>query len=398
MTRAIIGRPAGLRSQIRSIGLLKEIKHGEFRVLFTPEHIRKLVNATKAKVFVSERAGEWIGASDLAYASAGATICSRDEALTKDLIVGVKETQPGDFAKLGEGSIHMSYEHFAQSQERTLAALEASLKKGVTFIALETMQDIHGGFPTLAPMSEAAAEIVSQLAPAMFLRPFGNGYLPSGLPQSNIAGLKAVVLGGGIVGRTAAIRLISMGVSVKLLEANPERMRTLKEELEGRSKLMRVLESNEKTLEESFTGSHILVSGVYRRGAAPPKIVNLPLLNRMSKDAIAYFIDVDQGSSFAGELPETDILDPFRLPLIDGSHVRTFSPPNLPSMAALHTSQALGNAVLVYVAKLAQAGLKEAALDDNTIATGINIFMSCLCCEGLASTFGVPYRSFRSLV
>jgi len=384
--------------QIRSIGLLKEIKHGEFRVLFTPDHIRKLVKATRAQVFVSEGAGDSIGVSDLAYAAAGATICPRNEVLKKDLIVGVKETQPGDFEFLGNGSIHMSYEHFAQSQARTLAALEASLKKGVTFIALETMQDMHGGFPTLAPMSEAAAEIVCQHAPMAFLRPIGSGYLPSGLPQSNIAGLNAVVLGGGIVGRTAAVRLISMGVSVKLLEANPERMRTLKEELEGRSRLIRVLESNERTLEDAFTGSHILISGVYRRGATPPKIVTAALLNLMAKGAITYFIDVDQGSSFAGELPETSILDPFGLPYIAGTDVRTFSPPNLPSMAAAHTSLALGNAVLVYVAKLAQAGLKEAALEDKTIATGINIFMSCICCEGLAKTFGVPYRPFLSLV
>lgn len=391
----------GVHKAPRHIGVLREIKKdhlGRFvenRVILTPAQVRKLIKKTGIAVFVEANAGRGIGASDADYIKAGAKIRSRKEILGMDLVLGVKETQKGDHKYLGAG-VHMSYEHFADSGQRLIEAIRTSVKKATTFLALETMQNIKGLFPTLMPMSEAAAEEVAQLVPSIFMKKFG--LLPSGLPRCHIAPLVAVVLGGGIVGKTAAVRLSKLGLNVTLIESNKDRRRELEIEFRSQGINIIVKDSNHKNMVEAFTGANVLVSGVYRRGTTPPKIVTKSLLNKMSKQAVAFFIDVDQGSSFKGKLPKSSVLEPFNLKRIAGTHVLNFSPPNLPSMAARHTSQAIGNAVLPFVYKIAKYGLIGAARRDQTILTGINIFSGNICCEGLAKTFRLPYKSFISLV
>lgn len=391
----------GIHRAPRNIGVLREIKKdhlGRFvenRVILTPEQVRKLIKKTGIPVYVETRAGRGIGASDAEYIKAGAKIVSRKEILGMDLVLGVKETQKGDHKYLGSG-VHMSYEHFADSGKRLIEAIRTSVKKATTFLALETMQNVKGLFPTLMPMSEAAAEEVAQLVPSIFMQKFG--LLPSGLPKCHIAPLVAVVLGGGIVGKTAAVRLSKLGLNVTLIESNKDRRRELEFEFRKQGINIKVKDSNQKNMVEAFTGANVLVSGVYRRGTTPPKIVTKSLLRKMSKQAVAFFIDVDQGSSFKGRLPKTSVLEPFKLKRIAGTHVLTFSPPNLPSMAARHTSEAIGNAVLPFVYRIARYGLIGAARRDQAILTGINIFKGQICCEGLANTFGLAYRSFISLV
>jgi len=390
----------GIHGPAHSIGVVREIKTDwrgrpvENRVIFTPDHIRRLVNNTGVQVVVEKDAGINSGYSNAEYIKAGARIDSRKEVLAQDIVFGVKETQKKDHRFL-RAALHMSYEHFADAYEALKRALKTSKEEGTIFLALETMQNLKGLFPTLAPMSEAAAEEVAQLVPAIFLKYFK--MLPSGLPRCHIAPLVALVLGGGIVGKTAAVRLCEMGLEVTILEASANRRRELKFEFQQKGLNIRVLGSDYQTRKKAFTGANVLVSGVYRRGAKPPKIVTKALLKRMSKQAVAFFIDVDQGSSYKGKLPHTSTREPLNLKKIAGTHVWTFSPANLPSLAARHTSIAIGNAVVGYAERIIRYGLIKAAKRDSTILTGINIAKGLICCEGLAKTFRLPYRSFISL-
>lgn len=389
---------------VKSIGVLSETKKAEYRVILPPELVKRWrTEMPKVPIFVATGAGFGIGVSDSDYRALGAKILKREKILQLPFVIGVKETQPDDHKIMGPG-IHMTYEHFAESRDRTEKAIRTSKERGVAFIALETMEKYDDKnkrptFPTLAPMSIAAAEIVAQLLPWHFLKQDSKNpkmeplrMLPSGLPIHGVPSLKAVVLGGGIVGETAANRLAAMGLEVYLLETDEARRNAL------RGKNIETDDSNPETRKKAFKGASVLVSGVYRPGATPPKIVNKPLLNLMAEGAIAFFIDVDQGSSYAGTLPPTSILEFDNLPLIPGTHVRTFSPPNLPSMAAKHTSLALGNAVFDYAMEIARKGLIPAAVDNYTIRTGINIFNGKVANRGVAETFGLPYTPYERLI
>ncbi|MDD5383206.1 MAG: hypothetical protein PHH60_06095, partial [Candidatus Margulisbacteria bacterium] len=207
---------------IKAVSILRESKVDskgreiENRVILTPALVQNLVaQCPKVKVYVEKDAGAKIDCSDRSYEGSGAEICSHNKALQQDLILGVKETKMNDFADLQE-NIFMSYQHFAQSRDRT----EAAVKTRAVFVALETMEK-DGVFPCLAPMSEAAAKIIARHADEYAL--LKKKIITSGLPETGLHGAKTTILGGGSVGRTAAEEFSERGCEVYLLEKYPAR-------------------------------------------------------------------------------------------------------------------------------------------------------------------------------
>ncbi len=104
-----------------------------------------------------------------------------------------------------------------------------------------------------------------------------------------------------------------------------------------------------------------------------------------------YPVDIDQGGGVEG-VTETSILDPFELPLIDATGIYCFAPPNLPSLGARTTSEALGSVVLPYLMKIIENGLSKAAEEDPTISSGINISGGRIVHPGLAAVFPAMAR------
>ena len=130
------------------IGCPREIKTAERRVGLTPTSVRELV-VHGHEVVVEKGAGAGIGASDLDYTTAGASIEPDVERLwaSTDMIVKVKEPQAEERARLRPDQILFTYLHLAPDTAQT----EDLLASGATCIAYETVTDTHGGLPLLAP-------------------------------------------------------------------------------------------------------------------------------------------------------------------------------------------------------------------------------------------------------
>ena len=375
-----------------SIGVLQESKVDskgreiEDRVVLTPPLVHKLISACRGlEVFVEKDAGLKIDFSNADYEAVGAKIVDHQEILTKDIVVGVKETQAADFEKI-KSNIWISYQHFAQSKPRT----EKALKTKATFIALETMAREHNGrltFPCLAPMSEAAAKIIARHADEYAL--LAKKIITSGLPETGMHGAKATIVGGGSVGRTAAEEFSERGCEVHLLEKHPARARELAEYFKSheiRFPKVRVYEVTPENLRNAVRDSLFLVSAMYTSGKKPQKLITIDLLKTMLAGGCVYPVDIDQGGGVEGVV-ETSILDPFKLPVIPGTEVSFFAPPNLPSLGAKTTSEALGTGLLPYLIEIIQKGLDKAAEENPTIKSGINIKDGKITHPGLAPVF-----------
>lgn len=343
------------------VSILKESKldekrrEVENRVILTPPLLSQL--AKLAEIIVESRAGEKIGYTDADYQKIGARIVSHKEALGADLILGVKETQPEDFSQLTPTTLFMSYQHFAQSRERT----EKAQKTGATFLCLETMETEKEGrkyFPCLSPMSEAAARILVRHADWWALRSAKT--ISSGLSQTGMKSLRVTILGAGTVGRTAAREFGHRGYEVHLIDR-----------------------ANLKKLSSSIKGSFFVVSSMYTAGRSPEKLITRELLKTMQSGGCAYPVDIDQGGGIEGAI-ETSILEPFDLPKIEGTEIHCFAPPNLPSLGARTTSEALGAAILPYIIELIEKGLDKAG---PVLSSGINIKDGKIIHSGLASVF-----------
>lgn len=383
---------------VSSVAILRESKTDsrgrevENRVVLIPSQVEVLkTNCPGLEVFVEHNAGAKIDFPDANYKNFGARICSHDEALEKELILGVKETKHDDFAKLRAPdsklpTIFMSYQHFAQSRQRT----EAALQSGATFIALETMETNKEGFPffpCLAPMSEAAAKVVARHADEYAL--IKKKIITSGLPETGLHGTKAVILGGGSVGKTATEEFAERGCEVLLLDKIPGRVKSLAEYFlihSLRFPKVIVMEATAESIKRAIAGAFFLVSAMYTSGKKPEKIVTLDLIKTMAAGGCVYPIDIDQGGGVEG-IFETSILDPFDLPVFPGTDVSFFAAPNLPSMGARTTSEALGTVILPHVIEIINMGLEKAAAENPTIKTGINIQGGKIVHPGLASVF-----------
>ena len=202
------------------IGVAKEIKPDEHRVALTPAGARELTQKGH-EVVVEQGAGEGSALTDAAYEAVGARIASVDDVWSgSDLVLKVKEPLASEFGRLREGLILFTYLHLAADEALTRALLDS----GAICIAYETVETDDRQLPLLAPMSEVAGRLATQMgAWALEKSQGGRGILLGGLP--GVPPAKVVVLGGGIVGYNAALIAVGMQADVWVLDKSVQRMR-----------------------------------------------------------------------------------------------------------------------------------------------------------------------------
>ena len=211
------------------IGVPKEIKNHEYRVGMVPASVRELTRRGH-QVLVQTQAGSGIGFDDQDYINAGAEILGTAEQVfaQAEMIVKVKEPQAVERAMLRPGQILFTYLHLAPDLPQT----EDLVKSGAICIAYETVTDDKGGLPLLAPMSEVAGRMSIQAgAQALEKSHQGRGMLLGGVPGVEPA--KVVVIGGGMVGRNAALMAVGLGADVTILDRNVNVLRDLNNQFEN---------------------------------------------------------------------------------------------------------------------------------------------------------------------
>ncbi len=115
------------------VGILKDIKVGENRVIATPVEIASL-KADGHEVYVQKGAGQKAGFPDEKYAAAGAVMVDTAEEIyrTCDFVAKVKEFEPSEYNLLREGQIVFTCIHPAAHPEEVQALLD---KKVIAFTA-----------------------------------------------------------------------------------------------------------------------------------------------------------------------------------------------------------------------------------------------------------------------
>ena len=199
------------------VGCPKEIKAQEFRVGLTPAAVNELVRHGHF-VTIETNAGQGAGFVDSDYEKEGADIVgSAKEVFDKaDMIVKVKEPQAIERKMLKSGQLLFTYLHLAPDPEQTHDLIDS----GCTAIAYETVTDLNGGLPLLAPMSEVAGRLAPQMGAWTLQKANGGrGILLGGVP--GVAPAKVLVLGGGVVGTNAARVAAGMGADVTVLDNYP---------------------------------------------------------------------------------------------------------------------------------------------------------------------------------
>ena len=277
-------------------GVAKELKADEYRVALTPAGARELTRRGH-DVVVEEGAGLGSAFPDAAYEGAGARTTTVDEVWAAELLLKVKEPVPAEYGRLREELVLFTYLHLAANESLTRALLES----GATAIAYETVETSDRRLPLLAPMSEVAGRLATQMgAWALEKSQGGRGVLLGGVP--GVPPAKVVVLGGGIVGYNAALIAVGMQADVWVLDRSVERMRDLEMMLAGRITLAM---SNQLQIDEALVDADLVVGAVLVPGARAPKLVTRATLGSMKRGSVLVDVAIDQGGCFETSRPTT---------------------------------------------------------------------------------------------
>lgn len=361
------------------IGVPKEIKNNENRVSMTPAGVKELVNHGHT-VYVQHTAGHGSGFADEQYIAAGATILPEiaDVYGVAEMIVKVKEPIEEEYALVRKGQLIFTYFHFASD----LALTEAMLASGATCIAYETVRDRQGTLPLLVPMSEVAGRMSVQEGARFLEKPQGGkGILLGGVPGVKPA--KVLVLGGGVVGRNAALMAAGLGADVTITDISLPTLRHLAEVM---PRNVKTLYSSTHNIELELPDVDLVIGSVLIPGAKAPHLIKHDMLNLMRPGTVMVDVAIDQGGCFETSHP-TKHDDPVYV--VDG--IVHYAVANIPGAVPYTSTMALTNATLPYALRLADLGWREACKADAGLAEGVNIVDGHITFRGVADAFGMPY-------
>jgi alanine dehydrogenase len=360
------------------IGVAKEIKPDEHRVALTPAGARELAQKGH-EVVVEQGAGEGSALPDAAYEAVGARIASVDDVWGScDLVLKVKEPLAAEFDRLREGLILFTYLHLAADEALTRALVDS----GTICIAYETVETDDRQLPLLAPMSEVAGRLATQMgAWALEKAQGGRGILLGGLP--GVPPAKVVVLGGGIVGYNAALIAVGMQADVWVLDKSVQRMRDLEMMLDGRITLAM---SNQLAIDEAVENADLVIGAVLIPGARAPKLITREMLPALKPGAALVDVAIDQGGCFETSHPTTHS-DPVYI--VDG--IVHYCVSNMPGAVPITSTAGLTNVTLPYVEQIADLGVREAIARSRPLGRGVNVFEGKLTYEAVADAHGLDY-------
>lgn len=361
------------------IGVPKEIKNNENRVSMTPAGVKELVNHGHT-VYVQHTAGNGSGFADEQYIAAGATILPEiaDVYGMAEMIVKVKEPIEEEYALVRKGQLIFTYFHFASD----LALTEAMLASGATCIAYETVRDRQGALPLLVPMSEVAGRMSVQEGARFLEKPQGGkGILLGGVPGVKPA--KVLVLGGGVVGRNAALMAAGLGADVTITDISLPTLRHLAEVM---PRNVKTLYSSTHNIELELPDVDLVIGSVLIPGAKAPHLITHDMLRLMRPGTVMVDVAIDQGGCFETSHP-TKHDDPVYV--VDG--IVHYAVANIPGAVPYTSTMALTNATLPYALRLADLGWRDACKADAGLAEGVNIVDGHITFRGVADAFGMPY-------
>lgn len=367
------------------IGVPKEIKSEEYRVGLTPHAVHELV-LHGHRLLVERGAGLGSGFGDEDYQRAGATLIDSAAEIWAHaaLIVKVKEPQPGEYGLLRPGQLLFTYLHLAPDPILTQALLDS----GASCIAYETVTSPSGQLPLLTPMSEVAGRLAIQAgAHCLEKSQGGRGVLLAGVPGVKPA--RVVILGGGVVGSSAALIALGMGAAVTLLDRSVERLRQLEQQFGGH---LDTCYATTQNIEREVVSADLVIGAVLVPGARAPRLISRALLGSLNPGAVLVDVSIDQGGCFESSRPTSH-----RAPTYVEQGVVHYCVANMPSAVARTASLALNNATLPYVLELADAGLTAALTRNRWLRAGLNVHQGQLTCQAVAEAQGRDYCAADTL-
>ncbi|MDY4060358.1 alanine dehydrogenase [Anaerovoracaceae bacterium SGI.195] len=355
------------------IGLLKDIKKGEYRTVITPLEAATIVNDGH-ELLVETGAGAGAGFPDTEYIKSGAEILKTGDEIwaNAELITKVKEIEESEFDKMREGQIIVTCLHPAAHPSE----VEALLKNKV--IAF-TAEDAHRYG---SPNCESAGKqgVICGLE-SMSVMNGGKGKFIGGL--AGAPSMSVLVLGAGVVGKAAISVLVALGARVTVLANNMQKLRDLKHHYNEK---IDVMVSTQENIKRLLPTTDMLLNCVRWPKGAKPYLVTKEMLKLMEPGSVLVDISNDEDGAIES-FHETTHEDPRYI--VNG--VVHYCVSNIPSAMAMSTSQAYAAVMLKHFRNIANNGVRNACINDGYLRRSLVSYDGYLTHEETSALQGIPW-------
>ncbi len=364
------------------IGIPKEIGAREHRVGLTPSGVKALVQQG-ARVWVERAAGGEAGFSDGDFEAAGATtVYSRAEVFGRsELVVSIHPPEPASYGLLRPGQLVIANWALPAARPEDLGAVLASQ---VTAVGLEIVENGEGQAPVRVCMSEIAGTLAVTIGSGLLLNEFGGkGILLAGAP--GVPPASFVILGAGVLGRSAARAAIGVGAHVVLLDRSVEHLRYATGHV-GQS--VHTMLATKPNIEKALTFADLVLGAVAVQGERAPILITREMLGLMRPRSVIMDLSIDMGGCCETSRPTS-----FPTPTYEVDGILHFCVPNLPSVAARSATLALTNTLLPYLSEVVEKGFDRVFAENRGFCRGVYVYRGSCCKEPLARMFGVAYQA-----
>ncbi len=322
------------------VGVLKEIKPDEGRVILAPKETRDLLDSISAYlskklvVMVETGAGLLSGYSDDEYKQAGAVMARTAEEVweTSDLILKVKEPLPREMPLFRPNQKMMAFFHLPPLKEYIMPEVA---KKNLMLFAMERFWDENGKDP-LAAMSRVAGERAVDL---IMNRSFTS---EERVAAENICVL--IIGSEGVVGSAAKEKLLAKYGDARIICVDRKINKRACRGYNGKSGV--IIEDSELS-PEYLAAAHALILGARVINKPAPKIITENETRFLKSGVIIVDVAIDEGGNFYKSVPTA----PSKAPLIL-KQTMLYSVPNLPGTLPKVSSPLISEAILPYVKRI----------------------------------------------
>lgn len=368
------------RQQLQ-IGIPTETCLQEKRIPLTPDAVQ-LLTENGHEVIVETQAGANANYTDNDYSEAGAKIVySPKEVFEADMIVKVEPPSEEEIELMKSGQTLISA---LQLKTRRKKYFKALIKKGVTALSFENIEDEDGIIPVVRSMSEIAGN-TSILIAAEYLSNANNGkgFLLGGV--SGVPPTEVVIIGAGTVGTFAARTALGLGASVKVFDRSLSKLRRLQSQLNNMPIYTCVIQP--KILEKSLKRCDVAIGAIRSGSGRTPCVVTEDMVQKMKPGSVIVDVSIDQGGCF-----ETSDLTSHAEPIFKKYDVIHYCVPNIASRVSRTATFSLSNIMAPVLLSIGEAGGIDEILHVHPyVRKGLYMYKGNLTRKSIGEWFDLPY-------
>ncbi len=353
------------------LGVLKDIKEGEYRVICTPTEVATIV-AAGHQVLAQKDCGKAAGFPNKTYEKAGAEIVESAEEMYSrcDMVAKVKEFEESEYGLIRENQIILGCIHPAGHPEEVDAILKS---KCIAF----TAEDCHRyGSPNCEAAGKQGALFGLE---SMLTINGGKGKYVGGF--AGAPGMNVLILGGGLVGQNALSVLYALGANVTVMDINVGVLRMINDKYDSK---INTMFCTKEAIASVLPQTDMVINAVKWPKHRKDFLIDKEMLKLMEPGSV--LVDISNDDPGAIESSHETHHDNPRY-VVNG--VVHYCVSNIPGAVAHSTSVAYAAEMLQAILSILNDGVVEACVKDGFIRRSLTAYKGYLTHE---ETSGIQNR------